>query len=68
MALHGEMPQTFDQIYHKTQVFLAGWQSVLEKNGEPVRLDELDDNWESPYILPKDPENITAMMLKKKFG
>lgn len=68
MALHGEMSQTFDQIYHKTEVFLAGWKSVLEANGEPVRLDEVPEDWESPVELPKRMSDTTVNLYRKKFG
>ena len=39
MAFYGNMLQTFEQIYHKNNVFLAGWKSILENGGAPVRLD-----------------------------
>ncbi|MCE5251456.1 hypothetical protein LLG96_14680, partial [bacterium] len=68
MAYNGEMPQTFDQIVHKTAVFLAGWKSVLERDGNPVRLDEIADNWESPVKLPNHPDDTTPDLFKKKFG
>ena len=67
MALHGEMPQTFEQIYHKTQVFLAGWKSVLE-NGGFVELEGFPEDWESPYILPKSAGDKTPKQLKQLFG
>ena len=68
MALYGEMPQTFDQIYHKTAVFLAGWKSVLDTNGNPVRLDDVPEEWESPVELPNHPDHTTASLFRKKFG
>ena len=39
MALHNEMPQTYGQIMHKTNVFLAGWKSILGKRGETCEID-----------------------------
>lgn len=68
MALYGEMPQTFDQIYHKTNVFLAGWKSVLEQNGQPVKLTEVSEDWESPVALPTAPDDPTVSLFIKKFG
>ena len=68
MALYGEMPQTFEQIFHKTNVFLAGWRSVLENAGQPVRLEEVPDEWESPAELPNHPEDNTVSLFRKKFG
>jgi predicted dehydrogenase len=68
MALHGEMPQTFEQLLHKTQVFLAGWKSVLDNDGKPVRLDEVPDDWESPAELPNHPDHDTVARFRKRFG
>jgi hypothetical protein len=68
MALYGDMPQTHAQILHKTNVFLAGWRSVLVAEGKPVRLDEVPEDWESPVALPNHPEDATVELFKKKFG
>jgi len=68
MALHGDMPQTFEQIYHKTNVFLAGWRSILLEDGKPVRLDEVPEDWESPAELPNHPDHDTVARFKKLFG
>ncbi|MFH1738147.1 MAG: Gfo/Idh/MocA family oxidoreductase [bacterium] len=68
MALYGEMPQTFEQILHKNNVFLAGWRSVLENNGAPVRLDKVPEEWESPVELPNHPEDDTVSRFRKAFG
>lgn len=68
MALHGDMPQTFEQIYHKTNVFLAGWKSVTEHRGEMVRLDDVPVEWESPVELPNHPDHNTAELFRKRFG
>ena len=68
MAMHGHMPQTFEQILHKNNVFLAGWRSVLSAGGDPVRLEEVPDDWETPVDLPSRPNNKTLALLRKKFG
>ncbi|MBI3665419.1 MAG: hypothetical protein HY236_04215 [Acidobacteria bacterium] len=68
MALHGVMPQTLEQIYHKTNVFLAGWKSVLENGGKPVRLEEVPEDWESLVELPNHPGDLTVSLFQKKFG
>jgi hypothetical protein len=68
MSLYGEMPQTYEHILHKTNVFLAGWRSVLTAGGKPVRLDEVPEDWESPVALPNHPEDTTPELFKKKFG
>ena len=68
MAMHGHMPQTFEQILHKNNVFLAGWRSVLTGRGNPVRLDDVPDNWETPVELPSRPNDPTVSLLRKKFG
>jgi len=67
MAYYGEMSQTFEQLLHKTAVFLAGWKSVLERDGKPVRLEEIPDDWESPVKLPNHPDDTIADLFKKKF-
>ena len=68
MAMYGDMPQTFDDIYHKVNVFLAGWYSLLERGGQPVRLEEVPEDWESPVKLPTQPDDETVDLLTKKFG
>lgn len=68
MALYGEMPQTFEQIDHKTTVFLAGWRSVLENGGKPVKLDQVSEEWEAPVELPNHPDHNTAALFRKRFG
>jgi len=68
MALHGEMPQTFEQIWHKTQVFMAGWRSMLAGDGKPVRLNEVPEDWEAPAELPTHPNDDDYQLFKKKFG
>jgi hypothetical protein len=68
MAMFGDMPQSFDDIYHKTNVFLAGWYSVLEKGGRPVELGEVPEDWESPVELPTQPQDETVSLFRKQFG
>ncbi|HQO36890.1 MAG TPA: hypothetical protein PLG59_19660 [bacterium] len=68
MVLYGEMPQTFEQIMDKTNVFLAGWRSILEKNGEPVRLEDVPEDWESPVELPNHPNDSVANRFRQLFG
>jgi hypothetical protein len=68
MAMNGVMPQSFDQIYRKTNVFLAGWKSILENDGKAVKLDEVPEAWESPVELPNQPGDPTAPLFAKKFG
>ena len=68
MALHREMPQTFEQIYAKTNVFLAGWKSILENDGRPVKLAEVPEDCESPVELPNHPGDSTVGLFRKKFG
>jgi predicted dehydrogenase len=68
MAMYGDMPQTYEQILHKTNVFLAGWKSVLDAGGKPVKLTEVPEDWESPIQLPNHPTDNTVELFKKKFG
>ena len=44
----GEMPEPYESIYEKTQMFIGGFYSLLEKNGAPVRLDDIPLGWECP--------------------
>ena len=46
MIVDGKMPQSHEQILEKTAVFLAGFKSHLKYDGKPVRLDELEDDFE----------------------
>jgi predicted dehydrogenase len=68
MALTGEMPQTFEQILHKSQAFLAGWRSILVNDGRPVLLQEVPDDWEAPAELPNHSKDATISLFKRKFG
>ena len=51
MVERSVMPQTHEHILDKTAVFLAGVQSVREKNGGMVSLDELEDSY---YVQADD--------------
>ena len=68
MAATGEMPETYEQIYEKTNVFLAGFRSILENQGKPVRLNEVAENWKAPVELPTHPDDPTVNLFRKKFG
>ena len=47
-----KMPWSYDYILKKTRIFLAGFQSHLERNGGFVRVDEVTDDWEAPSPYP----------------
>ena len=68
MARGDGMPQTFDQLLHKHKVFMAGFWSILKKDGLAARLDEVPGEWESPVALPNRPSEQTYKLFKKKFG
>ncbi len=68
MAKSQQMPQSLDQILHKNKIFLAGWRSILVNNGNPVKLDEVPADWETPVDLPNRPGDPTVSQFKKKFG
>ncbi len=50
MIEEGRMIQTLENIRHRTEVFLAGFYSHLEKNGKPVALNEVPENWIAPSV------------------
>ena len=68
MALTGQMSQSLEQILHKNNIFLAGWRSILENDGNRVKLDDVPEDWETPVELPNRPGEKTASLFKKKFG
>ena len=68
MARSRQMPQSLDQILDKNNIFLAGWRSILENDGNPVKLDEVPEDWETPVELPNRPGDKTASLFKKNFG
>ncbi|MFH1568228.1 MAG: Gfo/Idh/MocA family oxidoreductase [Gemmatimonadota bacterium] len=45
------MPQTYAQLYEKTQLFLAGFKSHVECGGAPVALDQIGE-WRAPLLFP----------------
>ena len=47
----GEMPETYESIYEKAQIFLAGFKSHVEHDGAPVALTEVQD-WRAPVLRP----------------
>ena len=47
----GRMPEPYENIYEKTQIFLAGFKSHLEHDGAPVALSEIGD-WQAPVMNP----------------
>jgi len=46
-----KMPQTYDQIVEKTQVFLAMFQSLME-GGREIEVAWLDEDWTAPNPFP----------------
>jgi hypothetical protein len=44
----GEMHETYENLYEKTQMFIGGFYSHLEKKGAPVRLADIPLDWEIP--------------------
>ena len=67
MARYKEMPQTFDSLWEKTRVFMAGWQSVMN-GGKIVRLEDVPEDWEAPVALPARPNDRSVALFKQKFG
>lgn len=54
------MPETYDQVLEKVQIFLAGFKSHIAHHGAPVALDDVGD-WIAPdiveprYAVPRPP-------------
>ena len=46
-----KMPEPYEAIYEKTQMFLAGFKSNVECGGAPVLLEEIGD-WTAPLLNP----------------
>ena len=67
MAMYGDMPESFDQLFNKTRVFLAGWRSVLN-GGRVVPVEDVPEDFESPVELPTHPGDPTVGLFRKKFG
>ncbi len=68
MALNGVMPETYEQIETKTRAFLAGFHSILERSGGPVRLDEIPERWCSPVDTPTHADHTQVELFRRKFG
>jgi hypothetical protein len=68
MALKGRMPQSFEQIEHKNDAYLAGFRSILENEGKPVRLADVPEDWRAPVDLPNRPTEHFADLFRKAFG
>jgi len=47
-----QMQWSYDYILKKTQIFLTGFKSHLEHNGEMVRVDDLPEDWAAPSPYP----------------
>ena len=45
------MPEPYENIYEKTQIFLAGFKSHIEHGGAPVALSDIGD-WKAPTLSP----------------
>jgi predicted dehydrogenase len=46
-----QMPQSYEALYEKTQLFLAGFKSHVARGGAPVALSEIGD-WTAPLLNP----------------
>lgn len=44
----GVMPEPYENIYEKTQMFIGGFYSHLDKKGAPVLLEDIPLDWECP--------------------
>ena len=47
-----KMQWSYDYILKKTQIFLTGFKSHLEHNGELLSVDDLPEDWEAPTPHP----------------
>ena len=55
MIEEGRMVQSIENLRHRTEVFLAGFYSHLERNGAPVGLEEVPLDWEAPSRIWDSP-------------
>ncbi len=55
MIEEGRMVQSIENLRHRTEVFLAGFYSHLERNGAPVALGDVPADWEAPSKLWDSP-------------
>ncbi len=67
LARGNEPSQSLEQIEHKHKVYMAGFWSVLRKEGKPTHLDEIPADWEAPVDIPNLNHKDTALF-RKKFG
>jgi predicted dehydrogenase len=51
-TFEGNLYEPLDNIRKKTQVFLAGYYSFIERGGAPVSLDEVPLDWSAPHPKP----------------
>ena len=49
MFENGNMPESYDSIYEKTRILLAGFKSHIEHHGAPVALSDIGD-WKAPVL------------------
>ncbi|MEO8130752.1 MAG: hypothetical protein ABI822_26885, partial [Bryobacteraceae bacterium] len=59
--------ESFDSLWEKTRVFMAGWRSVLD-GGKMVRPEDVPEDWEAPVELPARPGDPAVGLFKKLFG
>ena len=67
LARGNEPSQSLEQIEHKHKAYMAGFWSILKKEGKPTRLDEVPADWEAPVDIPNLNHQETAHF-RKKFG
>ena len=67
MAMYKEMPESFESIWEKTRVFLAGFRSVLD-GGKVTRLDDVPEEREAPVELPAKAGDATVSLFRKLLG
>lgn len=67
MAVYKEMPQSFDSLWEKMRVYMAGWHSIMN-GGKPAKLDEVREDWQAPVALPSRPNDPAVALFTKKFG
>jgi hypothetical protein len=54
--------QPLDEVRKKTEIFLTGYFSHLERGGAPVKVGEVSPDWQAP---PPKPDWIDQAMFKK---
>ncbi len=59
----GEMPESYESIHEKTEMFIGGFYSLLEKNGAPVSVEAIPPAWECPNdSRPMNPDRFPRGM------